>query len=160
MEMNGLDVQRVLPHRYPFLFIDNVLEVEKGARIVCQKLVSNSDPILQGHFPGNPILPGVVQVEAMAQAAVILANQSGVFDPDKDVCLFMGIQEAKFRAPVRPGEVLSIEVVATRLGKIGKFEGSVKAGDELKASGKFTAIIQPKPETEAQPETGAEGAGE
>ncbi len=156
MLLDGLDVQRVLPHRYPFLFIDNVVEVEKGVRIHCQKLVSNSDPILQGHFPGNPILPGVVQVEAMAQAAVILAAQSDAFDPDKDVCLFMGIQEAKFRNPVRPGEVLDIRVEATRLGKIGKFEGTISAGDSAKSSAKFTAIIQPKP---PKPEAAAAGEG-
>ena len=146
MELNGLDVQAILPHRFPFLFIDNVIEFEKGETIHCQKLVSNCDPILQGHFPGNPILPGVVQVEAMAQAAVVLAHLSGVFDPETHVCFFMGINEAKFRNPVRPGEVLDIHVTVERLGRIGKFKGEIRCGDEVKGSGKFTAIIDKKPE--------------
>jgi len=153
MLLNGFDVQRVIPHRYPFLFIDNVLSVQDGDKIHCQKLVSNSDPILQGHFPGNPILPGVVQVEAMAQAAVILANQVGAFDPELHICLFMGIQEAKFRAPVRPGEVLDIRIHAERLGRIGRFSGEIKAGDEVKSSAKFTAIIQSKPSEAADSAT-------
>jgi 3-hydroxyacyl-[acyl-carrier-protein] dehydratase len=146
MKLNGLDVQAILPHRFPFLFIDNVMECVEGESIHCQKMVSNSDPILQGHFPGNPILPGVVQVEAMAQAAVVLANLSGAFDPEKHVCLFMGIKEAKFRNPVRPGEVLDIRITAERLGRIGKFVGEIRCGDEVKSSGKFTAIIDAKPE--------------
>ena len=146
MKLNGLEVQAILPHRYPFLFIDNVVEVEEGESIHCQKLVSNSDPILQGHFPGNPILPGVVQVEAMAQAAVVLANLSGIFDPEKHVCLFMGIKEGKFRNPVRPGEVLDIRIKAERLGRIGKFSGEITCGDEKKSSASFTAIIEAKPE--------------
>ena len=149
MKLNGLDVQGILPHRYPFLFIDNVVDFVDGESVHCQKLVSNSDPILQGHFPGNPILPGVVQVEAMAQAAVLLANLSGHFDPAKHVCLFMGIKEAKFRNPVRPGEVLDIRITAERLGRIGKFSGAITCGEEKKSSGKFTAIIEAKPEEEA-----------
>ena len=126
------------------MFVPGVVETGEDT-IHAQKLVSNSDPILQGHFPGNPILPGVVQVEAMAQAAVVLASQLGVFDPKTQVCYFMGINEAKFRAPVRPGEVLDISVKALRTGRIGKFEGEVKAGDVVKSSAKFTAIIEALP---------------
>ena len=117
MPLNALQIQKILPHRYPFLFIDRVVEVEAGERILAEKLLSQSEPILQGHFPGFPVLPGVVQVEAMAQAAAILANQSGHFDPETHHCLFIGIQEAKFRAAAVPGEVLSIEVKALRLGR-------------------------------------------
>jgi 3-hydroxyacyl-[acyl-carrier-protein] dehydratase len=142
--LDAIQVQDILPHRYPFLFIDRVVEVGETT-IVAQKMVSNSDPILQGHFPGNPILPGVVQVEAMAQAAVILAHQLGHFDPKTQVCYFMGIQETKFRAPVRPGEVIDISVEALRVGRIGKFVGVVRAGDEVKSSAKFTAIIEALP---------------
>lgn len=137
-------ITQLLPHRYPFLFIDRVVEIVPGEKIVAQKMVSHSDPILQGHFPGNPILPGVVQVEAMAQAAVILAAKSDVFDAETQVCLFAGINEAKFRKPVRPGEVIEIIVEAKRLGKIGKFEGEVRGEDGVKSSGKFTALIVPK----------------
>jgi len=144
MTLDAVQIQKILPHRYPFLFIDRVVEVEPNERLVAEKLVSQNEPILQGHFPGFPVLPGVVQVEAMAQASAILANLSGAFDSATQNCLFIGIQEAKFRAPVVPGEVLTIEVKALRLGRVGKFEGIVKAGDEVKSSAKFTAIIQPK----------------
>lgn len=142
--MNAVEVQQVLPHRYPFLFVDRVVEIVREQSIVAEHLVSMSAPILQGHFPGNPILPGVVQIEAMAQSAVILAHASGYFDPAEHNCYFIGIQQAKFRAPAVPGETLRITVKAERLGRVGKFSGEVHAGDELKSSASFTAIIEAK----------------
>jgi 3-hydroxyacyl-[acyl-carrier-protein] dehydratase len=144
--MNAVEVQRILPHRYPFLFIDRVVEVVPEQSIVAEHLVSMSSSILQGHFPGHPILPGVVQIEAMAQAAVVLAHASGHFDPAKHNCYFIGISQAKFRAPAVPGEALQISVKAERLGRVGKFAGEVRAGNELKSSASFTAIIERKPE--------------
>lgn len=144
MLLDAVQIQKILPHRFPFLFLDRVISAVPGESIVAQKLVSMSDPILQGHFPGNPILPGVVQVEAMAQAAVVLANLSGLFDPKLHHCYFIGIQEAKFRAPVVPGEVLTIEVKALRLGRLAKFSGEIRAGEERKSSGTFTAILELK----------------
>lgn len=146
MALDIIQIQKMLPHRYPFLFIDRVLSWEPEKSIHARKLVSMSDPILQGHFPGNPIVPGVVQVEAMAQAAALLAQLSGAFDPDTQLCLFMGIQEAKFRAPVVPGDVLDIEVVSLRLGRIGKFEGEIKVDGKVCSSAKFTAIIDKRPD--------------
>jgi 3-hydroxyacyl-[acyl-carrier-protein] dehydratase len=143
MALDAVHIQKVLPHRYPFLFIDRVVEVS-GEAIHAQKLVSVGDPILQGHFPGNPILPGVVQVEAMAQAAILLANAVGHFDPETQLCFFMGIQEAKFRAPVVPGDLLDIKVRAERLGRIGKFVGEIRCGDQVTSSAKFTAIVESK----------------
>lgn len=144
MPLDAVEIQNILPHRYPFLFIDRVVDVTPEQAVHAQRLVSQSDPILQGHFPGHPILPGVVQVEAMAQAAVVLAHASGQFDPQKHNCYFIGIQEAKFRAPAVPGEVLDIHVKALRVGRVGKFEGEVRCGEELKSSAKFTAIIEPR----------------
>lgn len=148
MALDVTQIQKMLPHRYPFLFIDRVLSWEPQQSIHARKLVSISDPILQGHFPGNPIVPGVVQVETMAQAAALLAQLSGAFDPSTQLCLFMGIQEAKFRAPVVPGDVLDIEVVAERLGRIGKFSGEIKVDGKVRSSAKFTAIISPRPDLE------------
>lgn len=145
MVLDAVQVQSILPHRYPFLFIDRVVEIGEDT-IHAQKLVSISDPILQGHFPGNPILPGVVQVETMAQAAIVLAHAVGQFDPETQICFFMGIQEAKFRAPVVPGDLLDVMVRAERLGRIGKFVGEIRCGDAVRSSAKFTAIVEKKPE--------------
>jgi 3-hydroxyacyl-[acyl-carrier-protein] dehydratase len=146
MALDIIQIQKMLPHRYPFLFIDRVLSWVPEQSIQARKLVSMSDPILQGHFPGNPIVPGVVQVEAMAQAAALLAQLSGAFDPDTQLCLFMGIQEAKFRAPVVPGDILDIEVTAQRLGRIGKFSGAITVDGKVRSSAKFTAIIERRPD--------------
>ncbi|MCA9704838.1 MAG: 3-hydroxyacyl-ACP dehydratase FabZ [Myxococcales bacterium] len=149
-----VQIQRILPHRYPFLFLDGVesvdLEAEGGPSIVAIRMVSGSDPILQGHFPGNPIVPGVVQVETMAQAAAVLTHLAGKFDQTTHHCLFMGIEAARFRAPVVPGERLEIHVQALRLGRVGKFKGAIKVGEQLKSDATFMAVIQPKaPEGEA-----------
>jgi len=148
MLLDAIEVQEILPHRPPFLFIDRVVSVEDDT-IIAHKAVSSCEPVLQGHFPGNPILPGVVQVEAMAQAAVLLVGKLGRFDINLHNCLFIGIQEAKFRQPVRPGELLEIEVKAVRLGRIGRFEGVVRVGDTVKSQAKFTAIIEPKVKPQA-----------
>jgi 3-hydroxyacyl-[acyl-carrier-protein] dehydratase len=150
MALDITQIQKMLPHRYPFLFIDRVVSWVPEQSIHARKLVSISDPILQGHFPGNPIVPGVVQVEAMAQAAALLAQLSNMFDPATQLCLFMGIQEAKFRAPVVPGDVLDIEVTAHRLGRIGKFSGEIKVEGAVRSSGKFTAVIEPLPDLETK----------
>ncbi len=151
MLLDAIAVQDILPHRPPFLFIDRVVSIE-GDTIIAHKAVSACEPVLQGHFPGNPILPGVVQVEAMAQAAVLLVGKLGKFDSERDNCLFIGIQEAKFRQPVLPGELLEIEVKAVRLGRIGKFEGVVRVGDTVKSQAKFTAVIAPKEKSVATTE--------
>ncbi len=142
--LDAKEIQAIVPHRYPFLFIDRVVEIDVGTSLVAEHLVSMSSPILQGHFPGNPIVPGVVQVEAMAQASLVLAHASGVFDPAVHNCFFLGIDKAKFRAPAVPGEVLRIEVTAQRLGKLGRYSGTVRCGDDIKSTAQFTAVIQDK----------------
>ena len=150
MSLDVVQLQEILPHRYPFLFLDRVIEVVPGERIVAHKLVSISEPILQGHFPGFPVLPGVIQVEAMAQAAVVLAHQSGHFDPALHNCFFIGIQDAKFRAPVVPGDLLTITVKALRVGRVGKFEGEVRVADKVVSSANFTAVVEAKAQGSAR----------
>lgn len=152
--LDAVQIQQILPHRFPFLFVDAVEAydeaAEGGPTIVAIKMVSMSDPILQGHFPGNPIVPGVVQVEALAQAAVVLAHLAGHFDASLHNCYFMGIESARFRAPVVPGERLELHVKALRLGRVGKFSGEVRVGSTLKSSATITAVIERKDKGKAK----------
>ena len=107
-------IMSILPHRYPLLLVDRVLEIEPGKRIVAQKNVSISDPFLVGHFPGRPVYPGVLLVEGMAQAGGILVLQ-GQPALERKLVLFAGIESAKFRRPVVPGDTLRYEVEVLRL---------------------------------------------
>lgn len=102
-------IKAVLPHRYPFLLVDRVLEMDEE-RIVTVKNVSVNEPFFNGHFPGAPIMPGVLQVEAMAQSGCILMMKQKVEDPSKKLIVFTGIKGAKFRRQVVPGDVLRMEV--------------------------------------------------
>ena len=115
--MEPLDVRaimEIIPHRYPFLLVDRVLELEEGKRIVALKNVAFNEPFFQGHFPGNPIMPGVLVVEAMAQAGAILLLHSRPESRGK-VVYFAGIDRAKFRRPVVPGDVVRLEVEVLKL---------------------------------------------
>jgi len=115
--MEPLDVRaimEIIPHRYPFLLVDRVLELEEGKRIVALKNVTFNEPFFQGHFPGNPIMPGVLVVEAMAQAGAILLLHSRPESRGK-VVYFAGIDRAKFRRPVVPGDVVRLEVEVLKL---------------------------------------------
>ena len=107
-----LDIRQImglLPHRYPFLLIDRIVEFEPQRRLVAIKNVTINEPFFQGHFPGHPIMPGVLVIEAMAQAGgIIMMNE--ISDREKKLLVFTGIQEAKFRQPVTPGDQLRIEV--------------------------------------------------
>ncbi|MEE9383470.1 MAG: 3-hydroxyacyl-ACP dehydratase FabZ [Nannocystaceae bacterium] len=145
MQLDARGIAEALPHRYPFLFIDRVLDVVPKESVHARKLVSMSDPILQGHFPGMPVVPGVVLVETMAQAAVILSRASDMFDPVTEICFFMSIKDAKFRALVEPGDVLDVHVQMLRGGRIGKFSGEIRVEGQLRASANFVAVVEKRP---------------
>ena len=134
------EILDILPHRYPFLMVDRVLEWSDD-RITAVKNVSAGEPHFQGHFPGLPVMPGVLMVEAMAQAGGILAAKTGSFDPTTQVLLFMTMDKVKFRQMVTPGDQLIIEVQALRKGKVWKLRGECKVDDKVVCEAEFLAGI-------------------
>lgn len=127
------DIQRLLPHRFPFLLIDRIVDLERKKRIVAIKNVTVNEPFFAGHFPGAPVMPGVLIVEAMAQAGGVLLFTE-VEDRESKLVLFTGIERAKFRRPVVPGDQLRIEVdVRVWRGNAGRMEGAAYVGDKLAA---------------------------
>lgn len=113
--LNATEIMRLLPHRYPFLLLDRVLELEPGTRLLALKNVTLNEPFFPGHFPNYPVMPGVLIVEAMAQASAVLGFRStGTSAQDDNVYLFVGIDKARFRQAVQPGDQLRIEVQLKR----------------------------------------------
>src|SRR5260370_4215240 len=108
-------IKKLLPHRYPFLFVDRIIELKPLERIVGIKQVSINESFFQGHFPGAPVMPGVLVIEALAQCGAILALRE-IADRDQKLVFFTGIREARFRRPVTPGDTLVLEVTALRFG--------------------------------------------
>ena len=141
--MKAEQILALLPHRYPFLLIDRVIELTDD-KVVCLKNVTFNEPHFQGHFPGLPVMPGVLQIEAMAQAGGILASRAVEFDPTTHVMLFMAIDAVKFRKAVTPGDQLHIEVVPLRKGKIFKMKGEIKVDGKVVSSAEFLAGIAEK----------------
>jgi beta-hydroxyacyl-ACP dehydratase FabZ len=137
------EILAILPHRFPFLLVDRVLEIGED-RIVAVKNVSFGEPYFQGHFPGMPIMPGVLQVEAMAQAGGILAARSGDFDPKTQVVFFMAIDKVKFRKPVTPGDQLVLTVTPLRKGRIWKMAGEARVGGQVVSQAEFLATMAPR----------------
>ena len=137
------EILAALPHRYPFLLIDRVLEVGED-KVVALKNVSVNEPYFQGHFPGIPVMPGVLQIEAMAQAGGILASRAVSFDPTTQVMLFMAIDAVKFRKAVVPGDQLRIEVVPLRKGKIFKMKGQCFVDGNVVSEAEFLAGLADK----------------
>jgi beta-hydroxyacyl-ACP dehydratase FabZ len=133
----------LLPHRYPFLLVDRVLELSDD-KVVALKNVTVNEPYFQGHFPGVPVMPGVLQIEAMAQAGGILASRAVSFDPTTHVMLFMAIDAVKFRKAVVPGDQLRIEVVPLRKGKIFKMKGEISVDGQVVSSAEFLAGLAEK----------------
>jgi beta-hydroxyacyl-ACP dehydratase FabZ len=141
--MKAEQILGLLPHRYPFLLIDRVIEVSDD-RVIALKNVSFNEPYFQGHFPGVPIMPGVLQIEAMAQAGGILASRAVAFDVKTQVMLFMAIDAVKFRRAVTPGDQLRIEVVPLRKGKIFKMKGEITCEGVVVSQAEFLAGLAEK----------------
>ncbi len=144
MDLNCLDIMKLLPHRYPFLLVDRVVEFEAGKRIVGIKNVTINEPFFQGHFPEHPIMPGVLILEAMAQVGgvyAILGKEVG----ENQVPYFVGIDNAKFRKPVLPGDILrlELELIAKRRG-IYTFNGKATVDGKLVAQAELKATFADK----------------
>jgi 3-hydroxyacyl-[acyl-carrier-protein] dehydratase len=136
------EIMSLLPHRYPFLLVDRVLEIEPNVKAVGLKNVTINEPFFQGHFPGNPVMPGVLIVEAMAQVAGILAFKS---DISGSSVYFMSIEKAKFRRPVVPGDQVRFDVRVThRRGNVWKFSGNAVVDDKIISEAEFTAMVSDK----------------
>ncbi len=143
------DIQKILPHRYPFLLVDRITSVEEGKSIEGYKNISISEPVFQGHFPDHPIYPGVMIIEGMAQAGGVLAFKSMDADGQKDtenkVVYFMSIDKAKFRAPVTPGDKLVYRLSVIRnKGAVWHLEGKAFVDDKLVAEAELKAMIVDK----------------
>ena len=140
--LTNIEIQNIIPHRYPFLLVDKILEVEPGVRAVGLKNVTVNEPFFQGHFPGNPIMPGVLIVEAMAQVAGV----AGMLLPENKgkIGLFAGIESMKFSKQVVPGDtlVLEAEFIAMKMG-IGKVSVSAKVDDKIAAKGEIKVALVP-----------------
>jgi 3-hydroxyacyl-[acyl-carrier-protein] dehydratase len=135
-------IQRIIPHRYPFLLVDKVRDIVVGKSCIGIKNVTFNEPQFQGHFPGMPIFPGVMIVEAMAQTSGILVGVTMDLVDKNAKVFFMGVENAKFRRKVVPGDVLELHVTAVRGGgKVWKFEGRAIVEGELAAEATFTAMF-------------------
>ncbi len=140
------DILAALPHRYPLLLVDRVAELVVGESIHAIKAVSFNEQFFQGHFPGRPIMPGVLIIEALAQAAAILAIESFELSGSGKLVYFMAIEDAKFRVPVEPGCLLDLHVgFVQKRARVCKFRGKAMLGDKLACEVNFTAMIADPP---------------
>ena len=137
-------IQRIIPHRYPFLLVDRVRDIVPNTSALGIKNVTANEPYFQGHFPGTPIMPGVAIVEAMAQTTGVLVGISNDLIDRDALIYFMSIERAKFRRKVIPGDVLEMQVEVTRGkagGKVWRFHGTARVGGEVAAEAEFAAMI-------------------
>jgi len=148
MIMDVVEIQEIIPHRYPFLLVDRITEVVKNESLIGYKNVSISEPVFQGHFPGHPIYPGVMILEGMAQAGGILAFQSMEMTKEEaaqKVVYFMSIDKAKFRAPVKPGDKLEYHItVIKNKGAIWVLKGEAFVDGKLVSEAELKAMIVDK----------------
>jgi beta-hydroxyacyl-ACP dehydratase FabZ len=140
-----LDIMSFLPHRYPFLLVDRILEIEGDKRIVGLKNVTINEPFFQGHFPGAPVMPGVLIIESMAQVAGVMIYRD-MPDKEKKLIYFTGIENAKFRRPVLPGDQLRIEMqLLNRRNNFGKMSGQATVEGKLAAEAIVAFAISDRP---------------
>src|SRR5579883_2777690 len=140
VDVNG--ILKAIPHRYPFMLVDRLDVLEEDKKAVGTKMVTFNEPFFQGHFPGQPVMPGVLIVEAMAQSALAMLLTKGGYEGK--IAFFMGIDEAKFRTPVVPGNVLKMHVEVLRLGRAGKFKGEAYVDGKLAAEAVMTFALVDK----------------
>ena len=146
--LDVVEIQEILPHRYPFLLVDKVTSMTEGEEIIAYKNISISDPVFQGHFPGHPIYPGVMILEGMAQAGGILAlKSSGLTNEEmkQKVIYFMSIDGAKFRSPVKPGDKLEYRIKVLKLRKnLIVLDGKAYVDDTLVSEAQLKAMVVDK----------------
>jgi 3-hydroxyacyl-[acyl-carrier-protein] dehydratase len=146
----NIDIHQILaklPHRYPMLLVDRVLEFELGKRLLALKNVTINEPFFVGHFPRRPVMPGVLILEAMAQAAALLSLESaGVEIDEKTLVYFAAIDNARFKRPVEPGDQLLMEITLLRLRQgVQRFQGVARVGQELAAEAEMMCAIRRAP---------------
>ena len=140
------EIMKLLPHRYPMLLVDRILEIEEGKRIVGLKNVTANEQFFQGHFPGAPVMPGVLIVEAMAQCSAVLFLRD-IEDREKKLFLFGGVDKARFRKPVIPGDqlILECEMLQKRAGTV-RMKGVAKVNDAVVAEAEMLSVMTMRPE--------------
>jgi len=149
-----VEIMKLLPHRYPFVMVDRIVSIQPGKEIIGLKNVTINEPFFQGHFPGNPIMPGVLIVEAMAQAGGVLAFLSNPQHIGKNLIYFLAIDKVKFRKPVIPGDQLILELTVLRRGeRVWKMQGKAFVRENLVAEADLTASISSEKETSSGEET-------
>jgi beta-hydroxyacyl-ACP dehydratase FabZ len=141
MELGITEILKILPHRYPFLLVDRILELEPGKRVVGLKNVTINEEFFQGHFPGNPVMPGVLIVEAMAQVAGV-GVLTGLPEPEKKGLYLTGVDRARFRRPVVPGDSLRLEaeILSVRM-RVGKCRAVAKVDGQLCAEAEISSVL-------------------